>query len=98
MMPIMRSNRFVPEAVRERLLALQQRYCALVALLPTLKTFDDMMALTADELESKLTDIELVALEMDVINAAQRKILDDLGREPIKSAGADGMPESATPR
>ncbi|MFY9957246.1 hypothetical protein, partial [Bradyrhizobium sp.] len=66
----------MPEAEREKLAALQQRYSQLEALLPT--SMNDFADLDADQLDAKLVDIELVTAEMMVINAAERAILEEL--------------------
>lgn len=47
--------------------------------------------------ESALLEIELITCETSVIIDEQRAFLDDLSYELIKSAGADGTPEPATP-
>jgi len=69
----------VPEAEREKLLQLQQRYDVLLAmLLPT--DADELADLDAASLDAKLAEVELIAAEMMSVNAAERAILNGLAR------------------
>ena len=69
----------VPEAEREKLLQLQQRYDVLLAmLLPT--DADELADLDAASLDAKLAEVELIAAEMMSVNAAERAILNGLAK------------------
>jgi hypothetical protein len=70
------SDNFVPAAELEKLMALQARQEQLLAMLPG--GLNDFAGLDADQLDSKLADIEMISTEMLAVSAAERAILEEL--------------------
>jgi len=74
----MRKNGEIPEAEWAKLMVLQARQEQLEAMLPG--GLNDFVGLDADQIESKLADIEMISAEMLVVAAAERAILEELDR------------------
>ena len=72
---MMRSGE-IPEAEWAKLMALQARQEQLLAMLPG--GLNDFAGLDADQLDSKLADIEMISTEMLAVSAAERVILEEL--------------------
>jgi hypothetical protein len=68
----------IPEAEWAKLMALQARQEQLGAMLPG--GMNDFAGLDADQLDSKLADIEMISTEMLAISAAEIAILEELER------------------
>jgi hypothetical protein len=72
----MRKSGEIPEAEWAKLMALQARQEQLLAMLPG--SLNDFAGLDADQLDSKLADIEMISTEMLAVSAAERVILEEL--------------------
>ncbi len=75
-MMTMRKSGEIPEAEWAKLMALQARQEQLLAMLPG--GLNDFAGLDADQLDSKLADIEMISTEMLAVSAAERVILEEL--------------------
>lgn len=71
-------SKTVPAAARKELLRLQQRYRSLLRMLP----FDPVAldCLDAAEFDAAMSDVEVIAAEMQKINDEQLAILNELER------------------
>jgi hypothetical protein len=81
-MTMKKTGREIPEAEWAQLMVLQAREDQLQAMLPS--GLNDFIGLDADQLDSKLADIEMIAAEMLAVGAAQQAILEGLLKEAAK--------------